>query len=188
MERTRVGRETQALTIALTSSPEKCGEGPKSSRVPSEAPGVRSWDSPGRGRQNWRGQASPYPALGCAHALGSHCGFPITRAGSQRSREQRAHRRALAKACVEPGARGLSESKGRPDTSPRRQALQARGSGRTPQHTAGPGPGTRDTPGFPASGSRGGWGGVGGASRRASPPFPPKFPAPRSWARARAGQ
>lgn len=36
-------RENQPLSTALTSFP-KCGEGPKSSPVLSEAPGARSWD------------------------------------------------------------------------------------------------------------------------------------------------
>lgn len=74
-----------------------------------------------------------------------------------------------------PGPAGSRSPKGAPDTSSRRQALRARGSGRTPRHTAGPGPGTRDTPGFPASGSRGGgvgWAGLPGERL----PLPSKVP------------
>lgn len=61
--------------------------------------------------------------------------LPDTRAGSQRSREQRAHRRTLAKACVEPGPAGSRSPKGTPDTSP----------GGRPSKPAAPGahPGTR---------------------------------------------
>lgn len=164
-----MGREALPPTIALTSSPEKCGEGPKSSRVPSEAPGARSWDSPRRGRRNWRGQASPH-ALGCAHAPGSHCGFQTPGPGPSAAASSAHTVAPWPRPSWSPGPASSQESKGRPGYESRRQALQARGSGRTPRHTAGPGPGTRDTPGFPASRSRGvGWGGR-GFPKSVSPP------------------
>lgn len=71
-----MGRENQTPSIALTSSPEKCGEGPKRSRVPSEAPGARGWDSEALS-PTWAAELEGTGVpLGCAHAPGSQCGFP----------------------------------------------------------------------------------------------------------------
>lgn len=121
--------------------------------------------SPRRGPQNWRGQASPFGA----HTLRARSVASRRPAGSQRSRKQCSHRRALAKACVEPGPAGSRSPKGAPDTSP----------GGRPSKPAAPGahPGTRRgqarTPGtLRASSLRvvGGWGEWAGLPGERLPP------------------
>lgn len=126
--------------------------------------------SPRCGPQNWRRQASHFGA----HTLRARSVASRRPAGSQCSREQCSHRRALAKACVEPGPAGSRSPKGAPDTSP----------GGRPSKPAAPGahPGTRRgqarAPGTLRASQPSGRGG--GGSGRGFPesvsPLPSKLP------------
>lgn len=120
----------------------------------------------------------PPPAPLGAHSLQVHSVASRRPAESQRSGEQRATRRALAKACVESGPADSWSPKGTPDTSPRgRHSKPARLREHTPAHDgARPGhPGHSELPSLRVAGGAVG-GLVGGASRRASPPLPSKLP------------
>lgn len=190
-------------------------EGPKSSPLWSWAHSAHGWNSeppPRHRRQNWR-ELKP-PASQGAHAQRAQL-CSQTASTIQRSCGHRAQEPAWAPGGPAQGLRGAGarrapgerepESKGRRGPGPGALGMSFPVAGPLkpcgPQTTAltpqtrtlglAMAPGTVSRlPYLPRTTSpgRGGVGGVGGASRRALPPFPLNFPAPKSEATAQAGQ